>query len=331
MAEIFNYNKQYFGGTEWMAKNFQERVLPDCLKFFNYNTILLPCGSDFFTDCVNIVYSKKETLAWLHNPLDQFNPAIGYLISDPRVLNKIKFLVVVSEWLKNVIVKQTGIDPKKVIVINNAVDSIKYNKDKFKNIDKVKIIHTASPDRAMRVLLESLQYIEEDFELNIFNEFVPDLPQQGMLKSLENFNDDRVIFHGKTPRRTVQKSLEESHIYAYPATFEETFCISQAEALSAGCLCVYNNLGSLKDTSSGFGQMYEFDTVFRINPADQTTINSRMQNENEHAKVFAKELSKAIKTIKDNKHNPDKQVEIINQKYSWDVFVQSWKKLHDLL
>ena len=29
MAEIFKYNKEYFGGTEWMAKNFQDRVLPE--------------------------------------------------------------------------------------------------------------------------------------------------------------------------------------------------------------------------------------------------------------------------------------------------------------
>lgn len=331
MAEIFNYNKEYFGGTEWMAKNFQERVLPECLNFFNYNTVILPCGSDFFADCIGIVYGQKDTLAWLHNPLDQFNPAIGYLFSDPRVLKRIKYLVVVSDWLKKVVVKQTGIDPKKVIVINNAVDSVKYDKNKFDNVDKVKIIHTASPDRAMRVLLESLQYVEEDFELDIYNEFIPDVPQQGMLQSLQNFQDDRVTFHGRTPRKTVQKALEQSHIYAYPATFEETFCISQAEALSAGCLCVYNDMGALKEISNGFGQMYKFDAIFRINPQDPSTLTARMLNEDEHAKVFAEHLTKAIKTIKNKNHNPDKQVETINKKYSWDVFVDGWKKLHDLL
>ena len=93
---VFNYNKQYFGGTEWMAKNFQERVLPECLKFFNYNCLILPCGSDFFNDCINIVHGQKDTIMWMHNPLDQFNPAIGYLLTDPRVLNKIKYIAAVS-------------------------------------------------------------------------------------------------------------------------------------------------------------------------------------------------------------------------------------------
>ena len=31
---IFNYNKEVFGGTEYMAKNFHEKVLPYAKNFY---------------------------------------------------------------------------------------------------------------------------------------------------------------------------------------------------------------------------------------------------------------------------------------------------------
>ena len=143
--------------------------------------------------------------------------------------------------------------------------------------------------------LNAIPLIEEDFELNIFNDFYPDLPHNF---NQDGVNDPRVNFYGKTPRKTVYKFFADAHIHAYPSTYPETSCLTQMEALSAGCYTVHTDLGALPETSMGNGKMIP---IHELTP-----------------ERYAEELTKAIKTIKENGYDYTKQVKDIEDKYTWD-------------
>mgnify|MGYP002481196215 CR=1 FL=1 len=103
--------------------------------------------------------------------------------------------------------------------------------------------------------------------------------------------------------------MSRSHIFMHTSNWHETFCISLAESLSANCLSVYSTFGSLGEIGSGFGIPYDIE-----NEKDTA----------KHVEIFLEKIVNAIDTIKNNKFNPGNQAEIINNKFSWEVFTNSW-------
>jgi glycosyltransferase involved in cell wall biosynthesis len=197
--------------------------------------------------------------------------------------------------------KEMNIDPNKIYVIPNAIELVTPNSDKFNSINKVKLIHASTALRGMEVLLNAVPLIEEDFELNIFNDFYPDLPHS---YNLDGVNDPRVNFYGKTPRKTLYKFFADAHIHAYPSTYPETSCLTQMEALSAGCYTVHTDLGALPETSLGYGTMI---------PSHELTPER-----------YAEELTKAIRMIKEQGYDYTQQVEDIKSNFTWDKAKQNW-------
>jgi glycosyltransferase involved in cell wall biosynthesis len=304
----FAYNPRYYGGTEYIAKRVVETILPDLPKFKEYDCILLP---GYNPD--EVMLSNKKKIIWFHNLLNQYDARTVSNLSREGFFDTVKFIITVSEYHKRSIIEDLNIPEDKVFVIYNSIDPVSYDLNKFNNINKVKIIHASGHERGMDWLLNSLQYIDQDFELSIYNGFNPDTME---LPPLINFKDDpRVIFYGQTPKKTVLKAFSESHIHAYPATFLETFCLAQAESLSAGCVSVYNPVGALEEISSGFGFK---SGIKRSDPF-------------EDSKIFAKDLDKAITYVKSNTLNIEDQSDFINSKFSWSNAKARWQELHNLI
>jgi glycosyltransferase involved in cell wall biosynthesis len=301
---FFKYNSGAFGGTEYMAKGFHKDIAPFVPKLKNYACIIIP----------GIAISKEEMqnlnvplIFWIHNNIAQFHPAVKDLFYDKIISDKTAYIICVSEYHKQVLLSELPESySNKIVVITNAIDPIIPEPNKFNNVDKIKIIHASSPDRGMIQLLSSLAYIEEDFELNIYNNFYPEIDQQ-LHPSL--LNDARVNFYGKTPRKIVHKAFASSHIHAYLSTYPETSCLTQMEALSAGCLSVHTNLGALSETSMGYGDMVPAG----IKPSE-----------------YAKHLSAAIKKVKSGFDSGD-QISTINTAFSWETAKQNWIKFSERL
>jgi len=306
MSELpfFNYNSQYFGGTEYMAKGFHKDIAPYIPKLKEYICLIIP-GFGFPIDLIKDM--NKEIIVWIHNTLAQFQSEVKELFYDKDIADKIKYIVCVSEYHKQVLLSELPESySNKIIVIPNAIDPINPEPNKFNNVDKVKIIHASSPDRGMVQLLSSLAYVDEDFELNIYNNFYPEIEQR--LHPLL-LNDPRVNFYGKTPRKIVYKAFASSHIHAYLSTYPETSCLTQMEALSAGCLSVHTDLGALSETSMGYGHMVPAG----IRPSE-----------------YAKHLSEAIKKVKSGFDSGD-QIPTINAAFSWEAAKQNWIKFSERL
>jgi glycosyltransferase involved in cell wall biosynthesis len=308
---IFNYDKEVFGGTESMAKQFHKFFKHKMPKLEKYNCFIIP---GMTPEPIEIAANEKESIIWMHNLVNQFSEKNEKDFKDKQFLDKIKYLITVSEYHRQQTIESLGIDPEKVVVINNGIDAISFNPEKFNNPKKIKLIHTSSADRGMAILLMSLRYIKEDFELNIYNNFYPDIIANFEDRIKEVFDDPRVRFFGKTPKKTVVKALQDSHIFVYPTNFLDTFCLSQVEALSAGCFPVYSEMGSLIEVSGGYGLRYKY-----------------VEDYEKHAMIFAAMLKEAINKINNNEWDPIESSNYVNEKYSWDKIEKQWLDFHDKL
>jgi glycosyltransferase involved in cell wall biosynthesis len=295
--QIFSENTSAFGGTEYMVRNFRDKVLPFVPELQNYLCLVLPGAGPN----IEIATLKNiKIILWLHNNFSQFGKDLINDFRKEEVKNNIKYIIAVSEYQKQFVAKEIDFDLDKIIVVPNAIDPVVPLPHKFEDVNKPRLIHASSADRGMEVLLRSLKYIDADFELNIFNNFNPDTWNANP----RLISDKRINFYGKTPKKTVMKYFANSHIHAYPSTFPETSCLTQMEALSAGCFSVYSDLGALPETSLGYGTMI---------PIEELTPER-----------YAQELTKAINDIKTNGFDYKKQSKEISETYSWDIAKQNW-------
>lgn len=307
---FFCYKEEYFGGTEYMARYFHKNVAPYLPQLKQYTCLILPGQTDVPYN--QLILEPKEIIIWLHNLVDQFGVQLYLLFTDKRFLDKIKYIITVSEYHRQDVINKTGIDPDKVLVIYNAIAPIENDITRFDNVDVPQIIYTSSPGRGLEVGLTALASLDIDFRLSIFNEIVPDLIKidSSNKKILE---DPRFYFYGKTPHRTVLDHMARSHIFMHTSNWHETFCLSLAEGLSANCLSVYSTFGSLKEIGSGYGISYDIDG----------------KTNDQHAEIFKTKIVDAIQTIKSGKFDPADQAQVINDKFSWEAFKNAWIKFYE--
>ena len=281
-----------------MARGFIKNILPEMSNINKYCAVIIP---GYLPELNTIGIDGSQYLFWIHNNISQFIPQVGRILNNKSVRNQTKGIIAVSEYQKRVLAQELDLPLSMITVIPNAIETITPNPDKFKNINKVKIVHASSQDRGLKVLMDAIPLMEEDFELNIFNDFYPDLPHS---YNLDGVNDPRVNFYGKTPRKTLYKFFADAHIHAYPSTYPETSCLTQMEALSAGCYTVHSDLGALPETSMGYGNMIPFKDLT--------------------PERYAKELDKAIRMIKENGYDFTEQVQAIQDNFTWDKAKQNW-------
>lgn len=305
MNNSFNYTKTAFGGTEYMAKGWHNRIQPSVPKFDNYLSIIVP-GT---TPSPEEMYrSNKEIICWMHNTPQQFGQEKLEVLRHPEFLKRIKYFIVPSEEHKKITLQDIPIEPEKIAVIPNAIEPLHYNYRKFEHPQIVKLIHTSGADRGMTVLINAVKMMDKRFHLEIYNNFNPDIHSD--VQEI----DPRILFYGPTPKLTVRRAYENSHIHAYPSTFLETFCISQVEAMSAGLLCLTPDIGSLAEVSGGKTRMYSY-----------------IKDELKHAEFYAEHLTKAIEDIEKGNWDPREQIKYVNSEYSWERCKERWIELHDTL
>jgi glycosyltransferase involved in cell wall biosynthesis len=301
MEMPFMYDKNVYGGTEYMVRTWEQLVLPHMVNMEKYLCMVAPGIS---LDLPEIIKDGREVIFWLHNTKSQFNPVyVEKILGNPEYVKRVAKIVVPSIWHKLWTSEELNLPLDKFVVIPNAIVPLKYNPDKFDNIKQVKIIHTSSAYRGLPILMNSLRHIDFDFRLEVYNDYNPDLHYQGDQDTI----DPRVRFFWKTPKRTLMEAVEASHIFAYPSIYLETFCLSLAESMSAGNLTVHSDLGALTEVANGHSITYDF-----------------LDDMKEHELLFAENLNKGIEKIYKGEWNPEEQVSYINQAFSWETITAKW-------
>ncbi len=237
------------GGTEILLGNLHKYVSAELLGKVHFSV----------SAAVGRARHLKLHIFWAHQSYDQ--PSVANL-RDPLVQNTIDWFVFVSEWQREQYVKYLYIPIEKSVVIRNAIEPIAAIE---KSKGRLKLVYTSTPFRGLDVLLDAFLILgRAEVELHIYSgmglygrahEDVTFKELYARADAMEN-----VVFHGVVSNNEVREAVQQSHIFAYPSTWEETSCLAMIEAMSAGCLAVVPELGALPETASGFAQLYDYES-----------------------------------------------------------------------
>ena len=103
MYSPFLYNESVYGGTEYMARNFLNKIYSNLPKLENYLCLILPGAglplSEIIKDC-------RKIILWLHNTPTQFNLGVyKFYFSNPKFWEQVKYIVVPSETAKHYLLR----------------------------------------------------------------------------------------------------------------------------------------------------------------------------------------------------------------------------------
>jgi glycosyltransferase involved in cell wall biosynthesis len=137
--------------------------------------------------------------------------------------------VVKSRWQADQLHLATGFPLERMVVIHNGVPNLFFEPSPAGR-HPTRIIYTSQARRGLSVLLELFPDIRAavpDAELHVFG-----YDQAGGALSVNL--PPGVVMRGAVDKRQLAAELRQASVYAYPCTFNETFCTSVAEGQAAG-------------------------------------------------------------------------------------------------
>lgn len=280
------------GGTELMVAGL-DRHLGPALDSVTVGVNCLPMDK------------SKPIICWLHHDYNQ--PAVQWLRDDAAV-QQVDTFVFVSHWQRERFQMIFHLPPERCHVLRNAID---WRQDVTSRTGR-KFVYTSTPFRGLDVLLAAWERADmpEDAELHLFTSMALYGLAEGPYEAL--YDKARkmpgVFYHGLRPNHEVRDALADMDFLVYPATWEETSCLSVIEAMAAGCQVICPTYGALPETTAGFARTYPW-----------------IEDPKEHARHFARLLETAIPGT------AAMQVPFTRLMYAWDNRAIEWRKLIETL
>lgn len=233
-----------------------------------------------------------------------------------RKFNKIVF---VSYWQRDAYIGFYGIPYEKCTVIHNCIDPIEEDLPGLKKKPEgtIDIIYHTTPHRGLKILVpvfERLAELHDNINLNIYSSFEiygwgeRDEEYKDLFKRID---DHPRMFRFKTVGNDeIRRVLAASHIFAYPAIWAETSCLSLIEAMSARCLCVHPSFAALPETAANWTLMYDIRSDTK-----------------KHEEIFQANLEAAILDHKNVENTLNSQKSYVDTFYSTKYILNTWKYL----
>lgn len=311
--EFDDVSKKSLGGTEIIKYKLQEKLPLNLLNKFQ-----IVC------DRVTELDQNKIRLFWAHLTPKQNESMSRYVgvknispLSNGGWKNFHK-IICVSYYQMEQYAKFYNIPYSHFSVLKHAIDPIEV---KTKPKDKIVFIYNSNPSRGLKLLVPVFEELCKEYnniELKVHSswkiygqhDMQKEYEKSHLYARMEKHSMIRNI--GFVPNDELKKSLSSSHIFAYPSIWEETFCLSLLEAMSAGCLCVHSSLGALPETSSNWSVLYQYQ-----------------ENPDDHMSILYDKLKIAIKKINSNEiqHLLIKQKDYIDHLFNWDKRIEEWTDL----
>lgn len=300
--ERSSLNQNARGGTEIIAEKMVEVIDPELLKEFQ-----------IFTSRVE--EDLDETKVRIYHLQDlPGDPASDHLKNGGW--NRFNLLVFATNWQMQAYINHYGIPYSKCVVIPNAIEPIPAHE---KPKGTIRLAYWSTPHRGLNILVPVFNKLCEKYdniELDVYSSFnlygwgERDQQYQELFEQCKAH--PKINYYGSVPNADLKKSLENTHILAYPSIWTETSCITLMEAMSAGLACVHPNLGALYETAAGWTQMYQWH-----------------EDLNMHAHRFYQVLDGVI----ENYWEEGMQSQLASQKtyadvfYNWSVRKHQWDAL----
>ena len=265
-----------------------------------------------------IIKSKKKyKILWAHHAYDQ--PV--FLNFDH---NTVDHIVSPSHWAKEQLVRFLKIPKEKISVISNGVsDKFTLSENKTKTL-----IYTSIPYKGLELLPRIIPLIQQrhpDAKFKIFssmslygNIIDPYVDLYQDLKLMKN-----VEYSAAVDQDELIQHYQESAFFIHPNIWEETFCVSMAEAMKCGCYPIITNIGALPEVAT--------ENFSSIVPLEGTRTTEKYQVTDNFINKFAEVCCTALDYF-DNDRTTYNQISKsasnhITQKCDWKKISKQWEKL----
>jgi glycosyltransferase involved in cell wall biosynthesis len=247
-----------------------------------------------------IVYTLHNSGPWLckyESKFEELMQKIAFILFDLFVIKNSDNTIVLSEKLRNDLLWRWGIDPEKMEVIYNGVDSSTYRREypfcdetlsKF-DIAKGYILFVGQlhPRKGLFYLLEAMKDL--DYPCVI----VGDGPQREALRNFIEKNDmNNVKLTGSVTRRELICFYKKAEFFVLPST-AEALPLTILESMSAGLPLITTDVGAIPEIiDNGSNGLI----VKPYNPeALKNAINKMMNNKELLKSMSENNKEKAIK------------------------------------
>ena len=261
--------------------------------------------------------NKPYKVLWAHHAYDQ-----------PAFLNfnheTVTHIVTPSHWAKEQLIKFHNVPKDKITVISNGVNDIfTYSENKTKTF-----IHTSIPYKGLELMpaiIQRIQQVHPDAKFKIFSSMSlygpmndPYLELYEELKKLPN-----VEYSAAVDQEELISAYQESAFFIHPNIWEETFCVSMAEAMKCGAYPIITSIGALSEVAGD-----NFASVVSLEGTRTTTGYEVTEN---FLNTFAGVCCTALDYFEGDRtyyNQISKSLSNhISQKCDWKKIAQQWKKL----
>ena len=261
--------------------------------------------------------NKPYKVLWAHHAYDQ-----------PAFLNfnheTVTHIVTPSHWAKEQLIKFHNVPKDKITVISNGVNDIfTYSENKTKTF-----IHTSIPYKGLELMpaiIQRIQQVHPDAKFKIFSSMSlygpmndPYLELYEELKKLPN-----VEYSAAVDQEELISAYQESAFFIHPNIWEETFCVSMAEAMKCGAYPIITSIGALSEVAG--------DNFASVVPLEGTRTTTGYEVTENFLNTFAGICCTALDYFEGDRtyyNQISKSLSNhISQKCDWKKIAQQWKKL----
>jgi glycosyltransferase involved in cell wall biosynthesis len=277
------------GGTELMVAGLQ-RYLGDELDRVTIGVNCLPRERD------------RPIICWLHHDYNQ--PAVQWL-RDASAAALVDAFVFVSHWQRERYQLAFRLPHEKCHVLYNAVEFRGWPDEPRSGR---RYAYTSTPFRGLDVLLDAWEMADmsPDAELHVWSSMALYGQQEGPYEAL--YDRARALpgvrYHGYESNADVRNSLFGMDYLVYPATWEETSCLSVIEGLVAGCRVICPEYGALPETTMRMATTYPW-----------------IPDKQAHARKFAG-LLQSVPPLE-----TPAQAKFATEVYAWPERAPEWRRL----
>ena len=229
-----------------------------------------------------------------------------------------------SHWAKEQLIKFHNVPKNKITVIPTGVsDSFTFSENKTKTF-----IHTSIPYKGLELLPTIIRRIHTrhpDAKFKIFSSMSlygpsndPYIELYEDLKTLPN-----VEYSAAVDQEELIAHYQDAAFFIHPNIWEETFCVSMAEAMKSGCYPIITNIGALQEVAG--------ENFASVVPIDGIRTPKGYEVTEKFLNTFAEVCCTALDYFEGDRsyyNQISKSLSNhISQKCDWKKVAKQWKKL----
>lgn len=261
--------------------------------------------------------NKPYKILWAHHSYDQ--PV--FLNFDHQTVTHI---VTPSHWAKEQLIKFHNIPKNKISVISNGVSDIfTFSENKSKTF-----IHTSVPYKGLELLPKIIPLILQrhpDAKFKIFSSMSlygpsndPYIELYEQLKTLPNVEYSQAV-----DQEELVAHYQDAAFFIHPNIWEETFCVSMAEAMKCGAYPIITNIGALAEVAG--------DNFASVVPIEGIRTPQKYEVTENFINTFSEICCTALDYFEGDRpyyNQISKSLSNhISQKCDWKKIAKQWEKL----